>query len=78
MQGCQSPGSARPGGPSDIVVHATVRRINPSTQAELIAAYEEVAPKHPTEEKIARRLHTVQEETKPQIALHRRMLTDGV
>lgn len=39
--------------PNDIVLKAMVQRIDPATQSKLIAAYEEAAPKSPTDEEIA-------------------------
>lgn len=65
-------------GPNDIVLKAMVQRIDPAAQARLIAAYEEAAPKSPTDEEIAGLLKTVQGESKPQVELHRWALTNGV
>lgn len=65
-------------GSTDIVLHATIQRIDPATQTKLIAAYEEAAPKDSTDEAIARLLKTVQGESKPQVELHKWTLADGV
>jgi hypothetical protein len=65
-------------GPNEILLQATIRRLDPATHARLIAAYEETTPKSPTDEEIARRLNTIQGESKLQVELHRWMLTDGV
>lgn len=65
-------------GPNEIVLKAMVQRIDPAAQARLIAAYEEAAPKSPTDEEIAGLLKTVQGETRRQIEIHKWVLTDGV
>lgn len=65
-------------GPSEIVLQATIQRIDPATQTRLIAAYEKAAPKFPTDEEVAGLLKPVQGESKPRIEIHKWMLTDGV
>lgn len=64
--------------PDEIVIRAVVQRIDPAAQATLIAAYEEAAPKSPTDEAVAGLLKTIQGESKPQVELHRWTFTDGV
>jgi hypothetical protein len=65
-------------GPNEIVLKAMVQRIEPATQAKLIAAYEEAALKDSTDEAIAGLLRTVQGKSKSQIELHKWTLADGV
>jgi hypothetical protein len=65
-------------GTNEILLQAAIQRIGLATQAKLIAAYEKAAPKDPTDEEIAGLLKTVQGESKPQVELHKWILTDGV
>jgi hypothetical protein len=65
-------------GPGEIVLKAVVQSIDRATQTRLIAAYEEAAPKSPTDEEIVGLLKIVKGESKTQVELHRWTLTDGI
>ena len=65
-------------GHGEIVLKTVVRSIDRAMQAKLIAAYEEAAPKSPTDEEVAGLLKIVKGESKTQIELHKWTLTDGV